>query len=1482
MLHWLRNLGLNTKIALTGVSGVLATAIALLVLAIWQSVQYHQLAQREVDGLIDTHLAHIAQAIYNLVEAEDRAFQEQVAYNLNVARNVLAHTGDVTLSRERTAWTAVNQFTEKSLAIELPKLLLGGRWLGNNSNLHVESPVVDDVTQMVGGTATIFQRMNDRGDMLRVATTVTNTDGRRAIGTYIPAVNPDNMPNPVIAAIMKGQTYHGRAFVVDAWYITAYMPITDATGSLVGMLYVGVPQKVAEARIRHSVLRTTVGKTGYVYVLSGHGNDRGRYIFSQAGERDGENIWDVRDSDGRYVVRSVINKATVLGPGEQATVRYLWHNPGETAHRWKVARIAYYEPWDWVIGVSTYEDELQVYRTVLGNGWTRMSSIMGVAGLALTVLVGLAGVLMAWTITKPVRAMTRAVETITHGDLSQRIPVRSSNELGTLARAFNTMTDRLALTIEGLKASEDKYRKIFANAIEGLFQATSNGRILNASPAMARIMGYDSPEDLMTHGTDLRQHVHVQRDALDAFLAGAAESNQAVEQEVQWYRKDRELIWVSISTQAVRDSDGHLLFLQGFLVDITERKRAEDELQKVTKLQSVILDNSTAGIALVRNRVFEWVNPRMTELFGLSLEECQGRPTRIIYPDDEAYRKVASVYPILAGGQKASVELQLRRGKDSTFWCRLEGKAVDPAHPEEGVIWTAEDVTERKRSEEEIQRVTKLQSVILDNSTAGIALVRNRVFEWVNPRMTELFGLSLEECQGRPTRIIYPDDEAYRKVASVYPILAGGQKASVELQLRRGKDSTFWCRLEGKAVDPTHPEEGVIWAAEDITERKRTEEAIAKRIVALTQPLDATEGVSFDDLFELADIQRIQDQFADATGVASIITRPDGTPITSTSNFCRLCNIIRQTEKGRRNCFHSDAMLGRCSNTGPIVQPCLSGGLWDAGAAIHVGGKHVANWLIGQVRDSTQSEDTVLEYARAIGANETDLLEAFREVPAMSRSQFDQIAQLLYAIASQLSAMAYQNVQQARFIADRQRAEKELRQHRDHLEELIRERTAELLAKNAELAADIAQRKQVEQALLETSNYLNKLLDCANAPIMVWDPQLRITRFNCAFEELTGRSTNEVLGRDLAVLFPSEHLSECLDQVRRATAGERWKAVEIPIQHVAGTVRVLLCNSACLYESDGKTVTSIIAHGQDITERKRLEAESLQHQKLESVGQLAAGIAHEINTPTQFVGDNIHFLSDAFTDLLKLIESLDQLDSAARELDLKPELLDDIANARTEADFEFLREEIPKAIAHSLDGIRRVSKIVNAMKSFSHPDVAEKTITDLNRAIETTATVARNEWKYVAEMKLELDPTLPLVPCFPGEINQVILNLIVNAAHAIAEKHGSVPAETGTITISTEVDGDMVEIRVSDTGTGISDEHRERMFTPFFTTKAVGKGTGQGLAMAYNVIHGKHGGTISFESEVGVGTTFIIRLPIADAEASNRSGEKRGRESFAG
>ncbi len=289
-------------------------------------------------------------------------------------------------------------------------------------------------------------------------------------------------------------------------------------------------------------------------------------------------------------------------------------------------------------------------------------------------------------------------------------------------------------------------------------------------------------------------------------------------------------------------------------------------------------------------------------------------------------------------------------------------------------------------------------------------------------------------------------------------------------------------------------------------------------------------------------------------------------------------------------------------------------------------------------------------------------------------------------------------------------------------------------------------------------------------------------------------------------------------------------------------------------------ITDITARYEVKQERDEMEIQLRQAQKLEAVGQLAAGIAHEINTPIQFISDNLEFLMDSAKDYVSFHKGVvDQLDKSDP---IQGEIFSKLEKLAEELDLEFLSEEVPMAISQSLEGAHRVRDIVQAMKEFSHPGSGDISQEDINKAIRNTITVARNEWKYVADVETELDESIESVPVYIGPIKQTILNLIVNAAHAIEDRVKAGEIEKGKITIRSRIVEDSVEIEVEDTGKGMSQEVAERVFDPFFTTKEVGKGTGQGLSMAYDIVVRKHKGKLRFNSEEGIGTTFIIALPL--------------------
>ncbi|TWT94325.1 sensor histidine kinase [Neorhodopirellula pilleata] len=370
-------------------------------------------------------------------------------------------------------------------------------------------------------------------------------------------------------------------------------------------------------------------------------------------------------------------------------------------------------------------------------------------------------------------------------------------------------------------------------------------------------------------------------------------------------------------------------------------------------------------------------------------------------------------------------------------------------------------------------------------------------------------------------------------------------------------------------------------------------------------------------------------------------------------------------------------------------------------------------------------------------------------------------------------------------------------------------------------------------------------------------PVHRVANSDEARRELEGTSF-------LATIFRWDDNSPDLIELLRAKSA--WL-----IATVADESELSLAYRAGVHDGILDTCVSAVldAKRSHIEHLHRMDQRLAQAQKLESIGELAAGIAHEINTPIQYVGDNTRFVKTAYADLTDVLMQCREL-IVATETDRDiTEIAGRARDAMDNADLDYLLEEIPAAIEQTLEGIDRVSNIVRAMKEFAHPGVSEMVLTDLSKAIQNTVMVARNEWKYVAEVKTDFDPALAWVPCFPGELNQVLLNMIVNAAHAIGERavgersHVSGPvAPMGTISISTQLVGGNAVIRICDTGNGIAAKNLERIFDPFFTTKASGKGTGQGLAIAHTVIVERHRGTIGVQSKVGQGTEFTITLPM--------------------
>ena len=524
------------------------------------------------------------------------------------------------------------------------------------------------------------------------------------------------------------------------------------------------------------------------------------------------------------------------------------------------------------------------------------------------------------------------------------------------------------------------------------------------------------------------------------------------------------------------------------------------------------------------------INPMASRYTGWSAEQAIGQPLdevlRIVHVQDRSPCE-NPVREVLSKEKIAEVDRDaLLISKDGQEYRIADSAApiLDTAGNTTGVVLVFRDVSEEYRIQDDLLQERDFSSSIVKNTSTFIcSIAPDGTVRFINPAGETISGYKSEEILGQNYwKTLYPREQ-YDQVRQLFEAFQNNEVKNFEMPLttKSGEQRIIsWNSF--KRFNNQGQLTEIIGLGADITERKRAENALEKRLVALTKPLDDNSEISFEDLFNLHDFQQIQDEFSNATGVASIITHTDGTPITKPSNFCRLCNdIIRKTEKGRANCYKSDAALGRFNETGPIVQPCMSSGLWDAGASISVGGKHIANWLIGQVRDDTQNEENMRRYARAIGANEQDVLKAFQEVPQMPLWKFEKISLFLFTVANQLSSIAYQNIQQARTITKRKQAEKALQQ-RIAQEKLISEISTRFIDLPAE-AID----ENIENSLYRICTFL----DIDAGYLLRFDSSGKTVRMTHLWQS-TATSIDKNFSMDLETSSPPWWLQNVLENNR--------------------------------------------------------------------------------------------------------------------------------------------------------------------------------------------------------------------------------------------------------------------------------------------------------------------------------------------------------------
>jgi methyl-accepting chemotaxis protein len=754
----IKNLSIRKKLI-----GLTAWGVVFLAAAVWVvTIVTQNWVQRETEGVMRAQMeestARIAMDIYNMVSAQDKLLQIKVQGDLAVARELIALKGGIKPSAESVEWKAVNQFNRQEVGLSLRKMMAGSNWLGKNTSNEIESLIVDKVRSLVGGACTIFQRMNEQGDMLRVSTNVIDGEGNRAIGTFIPAVHPDGSTDPILAAVLKGETYSGQAFVVNAWYIAAYEPIRSPEGEIVGMLFVGAP--MSSYAQREVIMNTLVGKTGYVYVIGGKGSQKGRYIISQNGKRDGENIWDSKDSEGKYFIQEIVNKGMATNGGACSFVYYPWKNPGEKEARRKIAAVTYYEPWDWVIGAGAYEDECLESLHKINGSFRKAELVQAPIMIVILILTVLVGVFMSRNISLPLTRTSGMLRKMAEGDYSGALAaddISRGDEIGVLARSAETLHHNMSRIIKDLSGSVETIAESSSELSNISVQMASGTREM-AQKAKAVV---DSADDASSAATSVATKIEDAATNMAAVASATEMMSASIGEIASNSEKSR-----SIGHQAVIQAQGVSEAMKELGTAANEIGKVSETITNISTQTNLLALNATIeaaragaagkGFAVVANEIKE-----LAQQTAAATEDIKARingiqsSTNAAIVDIEQITSVIQEVGELATTIAAAIEEQSVVTKDLAHNIAQASNGVTDANGQVSMTAAASQSIARD--------IAQVNTTIREFSAGG---------EQVQSRAFELAGLA-EHLKETIKRFKLSSDESADSVCSASDALMG-------------------------------------------------------------------------------------------------------------------------------------------------------------------------------------------------------------------------------------------------------------------------------------------------------------------------------------------------------------------------------------------------------------------------------------------------------------------------------------------------------------------------------------------------------------------------------------------------------------------------------------------------------------------------------------------------------------------------------------